>query len=248
MRRVLTIGLFLVASAALFITAAFVLESFRQKGDVLLKPREKPGMKFAVNETLTHGSKNEERRWSADYMDEIVNVAGGSPSGIRRSYVSFEMDASGPPRPTPLTSVVLLDSHGARLESSGQPFTTAPTSWPDPFYGALPDKPVHHFSEWEAPYAQAVALASLLARAPATAARLLSKLEPDDVKLDEFECWRIRSGLEATLEDGRTLKVVGDLFLDKKSGRLLDMEWRGRFDSEKGQESVRYLRQRRPRK
>ena len=247
MRRILTIGVFHLAAAGLFATAFFVLEGFRQKGDISLRAREKPGMKFAVDETLTHGWKNEARRWSARHLDEIMNVAAGKPTGIRRTYVSFEMDASGPPRPTVLSAVVLLDSHGARLEPNGQPFTTAPTSWPDPFYGALPDGPVHHFAEWESTYPEAVAIASFLARAPATGARLLSKLEPD-VNRDGIDCWRIRCGLDATLEDGRALKMWGDLFFDKKAGILLDLEWMGNFDSEKGEEQVTFVRQRRPRK
>lgn len=247
MRRLLTIALFFAGAAALLILAAFILESYRQKGDILLRPREKPGMKFAVNETLTHGEKAEARRWSADYLDEVMAVAGGAPSGIRRTYVAYEMDASGPPRPTPLAAAVLLDSHGARLESNGQPFLTAPTSWPDPFYGALPEKPVHHFSEWDATHAEASAVASLLARAPVTAARMSSKLEPD-VRRDGFDCWRIRCGLEATLEDGRSLKAWGDLFFEKKAGILLDMDWVGEFSSEKGEEQVTFNRVRRPRR
>jgi hypothetical protein len=247
MRRILTIGVFLLAATGLVITAFFVLEGFRQKGDISLRTREKAGMKFAVNDTLTHGWKNEAHRWSASHVDEIVTVAGGKPTGIRRTYVSFEMDASGPPRPTALSAVVLLDSNGARLEPTGQPFTSAPTCWPDPFYGALPEGPVHHFAEWESSYPKAVAIASFLARAPATGAHLVSKLEPD-VDREGIECWRIRSGLEATLEDGRSLKMWGDLFFDKKAGILLDLEWVGNFDSEKGEEQVTFIRQRRPRK
>lgn len=247
MRKVLiTLG-FVAAAGALVVTIAFVLETFRQKGDISLRSREKPGMKFAVNETLTHGTRTEATRWSADYVDEVLEVTSGRPSKTRRTFVSFEMAGMGPPKPTPLAAIVLLDLTGAHVEGAPQPFTTAPLAWPDPFYGALPDRPIHHFSEWQSTFPAAVAIASWLARVPATGAHLLSKLEPD-VNRDGTECWRIRSALEATLEDGRSLKIWGDLFFGKKTGILLDMEWIGSLDGEKGEESVTFVRQRRPRK
>ncbi|MCE9583643.1 MAG: hypothetical protein K8T20_14260 [Planctomycetes bacterium] len=247
MRRVFIAMSFILAAAALVVTVGFVLESFRTKGDFSLRPREKAGMKFTVNETLTHGSKAEAIRWSADFIDEILEVTAGRPSKIRRTFVSFESDAKGPPKPAPLSVAVLLDSAGARTEAGAQPFKTAPVSWPDPFYGALPPGTRHHSSTWESPYPAAAALASFLARSPATSARLLTKLETD-VQRDGIECWRLRSGLDAKLDDGRTLKAWGDTFFDKKSGLVLDTEWLGSFESEKGEERVTFVRQRRLRK
>jgi len=243
-RKIANIVTILAAAVGVGVAVWFVLDSFRVKGEISLAPREKVGMAFKVNESLAHGEREETRRWSADYADEVLEVAQGRPAKIRRSWKSCENGASGNPAPVLLQDVVLISAAGMVDEKSGEPWKAFPVTWPDPFYALLPEKPVHHSSEWTVPAAAAAGVAAWLGRGPVTGAHGEAKLEPEMAR-DGVRCHRIRVALQAKLEDGRELAVWGDLYPAIDSGVLLDMEWLGTLSSEKGEERVTFLRQRR---
>ncbi|NUN48625.1 MAG: hypothetical protein HUU15_07340 [Candidatus Brocadiae bacterium] len=246
LRKAFQAVLILAALGALGLTATWVLGSFRARGDISLRPREKAGRTFSVSETLSHGEREEAVRWAGDYVEEILEVREGRPSRVRRSYVSALMDHTGPPAPKPLDAVVLLDDAGVREEASGEPFARALVSWPDPFSDLLPARPVHNYSEWTLPAGAAARAASFLARETVRAARGEAKLEPEETR-EGLPMRRVRVALEADLEDARTLRAWADLFV-APGGLLLDVQWLGTIDGKKGEIRLDYLRKRQPRK
>lgn len=234
--RKATLTILLVAGlGALGVLALYVLETFREKGgQISLKPREKAGLRSKTMDTLVHGSGDAALRWSSDYADEILEVDAGRATKVKRTWVSFEEGAKGPPKPMPLQDVTDIDASGAK-DGQGLAWKKVAVTWPDPFPALLPAQPVYHSGGWTSPATAAAAVASFLAREPAGAATAESKLEPE-MSRDGIRCHRIRVALKATFEGGRKLEAWGDLYFDRQARLLIDMDWMGTIGSEESGE------------